>query len=222
VFFGNTAGLTSLGGLGICLAGIFFCSWAGASKERELPDEVKRETIQEFNFFKGVWVAFFAGVMSACFAIGVGQGEPLKVLAGQHGAGTVYANNAPLLLILSGGGVANVVWCLALIVRNGSGTNFIDRKTPLPNNYLFCTLAGLIAYAEFFFFGMGESQMGDFSVFASWPIHMAFIIVFSNVWGMVFHEWKGTSAKTRLLLAIGLLVLVGSTLVSAYGSYLME
>ena len=120
----------------------------------------------------------------------------LKVLAGQHGAGTVYANNALLLLILSGGGVANVVWCLALIVRNGSGANFIDRKAPLPNNYLFCTLAGLIAYAEFFFFGMGESQMGDFSVFASWPIHMAFIIVFSNVWGLVFHEWKGTSRRT--------------------------
>jgi len=221
-FFATTAGRISLGGLGICLVGILFCSWAGASKERELPDEVKRETIQEFNFFKGVWVALFAGVMSACFAIGVGQGKALKVLAGEHGAGTVYANNAPLLLILGGGGVANVVWCLASIVRRRSWANFVDRKTPLSSNYLFCALAGLIAYAEFFFFGMGESQMGDFSVFASWPIHMAFIIVFSNVWGLVFHEWRGTSAQTRLLLAVGLLVLVGSALVSAYGSYLKE
>jgi len=218
--FGDLPGLVSLGGLGICLAGIVFCSWAGALKERELPDEVKRETIQEFNFFKGVWVAFFAGVMSACFAIGVGQGASLKTLAGQHGAETVYANNAPLLLILSGGGVANVLWCLALIVRNRNGANFIDRQTPLPGNYLFCTLAGVIAYAEFFFFGMGESQMGDFSVFASWPIHMAFIIVFSNMWGIIFREWKGTSAQTRMLLVIGLLALVGSTLVSAYGSSL--
>ena len=221
-FFRNTAGLISLGGLGICLAGVFFCSWAGASKERELPDEMKKETIQEFNFSKGVWVAFFAGVMSACFAIGVGQGEPLKDLAAQHGAETVYANNAPLLLILGGGGVANVVWCLVLIVRNHSGTNFIDRKTPLPGNCWFCVLAGVIAYAEFFFFGMGESQMGEFSVFVSWPIHMALIIVFSNMWGLVFHEWKGTSMRTRLLLAIGLLLLVGSTFVSAYGTSLME
>ncbi len=221
-FFGNAAGRISLGGLGTCLAGVFFCTLAGASKERELPDEVKRKTIQEFNFSKGVWVAFFAGIMSACFAIGIGQGEPLKVLAAQHGAGTVYANNAPLLLILGGGGVANVVWCLVLIVRNRSGTNFIDRKTPLSGNYLFCVLAGVIAYAEFFFFGMGESQMGDFSVFVSWPIHMALIIVFSNMWGLVFHEWKGTSMQTRLLLATGLLLLVGSTLASAYGSSLIE
>jgi L-rhamnose-H+ transport protein len=222
-FFGNAAGRISLGGLGICLMGIFFCTLAGASKERELPDEVKRETIQEFSFFKGVWVAFFAGVMSACFAIGVGLGEPLKNLAGagEHGASAVYANNAPLLLILGGGGIANVVWCLVLILRNRSGSNFIDLKTPLVGNYLFCVLAGVIAYAEFFFFGMGESQMGEFSVFVSWPIHMALIIVFSNMWGLIFHEWKGTGARTRWLLAIGLLLLVGSTFVSAYGSSLM-
>jgi L-rhamnose-H+ transport protein len=221
-FFGNVSGRVSLGGLGICLAGIVFCTWAGASKERELSDEVKRQTIQEFSFLKGVWIAFFAGVMSSCFAIGVGLGAPLKVLAGQQGAETVYANNAPLLLILGGGGIANVIWCLALIVRNRSGTNFIDLRTPLAANYLFCVLAGVIAYAEFFFFGMGESQMGEFSVFVSWPIHMALIIVFSNMWGLVFHEWKGTSMRTRLLLAIGLLLLVGSTFVSAYGTSLME
>jgi L-rhamnose-H+ transport protein len=219
-FFGDASGRISLAGLAVCLVGIFLCSWAGASKERELPDEVKRETIQEFDFFKGVWVAFFAGVMSACFSVGVGAGESLKALAARHGTENVWANNAPLLLILLGGGVANVTWCTALIVRNRRAVDFVDRNTRLASNYLFCTLAGVIAYTEFFFFGMGESQMGKFSVFASWPIHMAFIIVFSNVWGLVFREWKGTSARTRLLLVMGLFVLVGSTLVSAYGSYL--
>ena len=177
---------------------------------------------REFNFFKGVWVAFFAGVMSACFAIGVGEGESLKLLAYHRGAENVYANNAPLLLILAGGGSANVIWCTASIVRNHCAVDFVDRKTPLAKNYLFCTLAGVIAYAEFFFFGMGESQMGDFSLFASWPIHMAFIIAFSNMWGLVFHEWRGTSARTRWLLGIGLCALVGSTLLSACGSYLKE
>ena len=66
---------------------------------------------------------------------------------------------------------------------------------------------------------MGESQMGDFS-FSSWPIHMAFIIVLSNVWGLVFREWKGTSRRTKFLLAVGLLALLASTLVIAYGSYM--
>lgn len=218
-FFSDTAGLVSLGGLGVCLAGIFFISWAGMSKERELSEEAKKETIQEFNFVKGVWIACFSGIMSAFFAFGVTAGEPLKKLAADSG---VFANNAPLLLILAGGGIPNIIWCVFLIVRNRSATSFVDPNTPLARNYFFCTLAGVIAYTEFFFFGMGESQMGTFSVFASWPIHMAFVIIFSNMWGIILHEWRGTSARTRLLLVAGLLILVGSTVLSAYGSHLKE
>ena len=145
----------------------------------------------------------------------------MQKAAGQCGAQEVYANNAPLLLILFGGGVSNVVCCVALNLRNGSGRNYVDLRTPLAKNYFFCTLAGVIAYAEFFFLGMGEFNMGEYS-FSSVPVHMGLVIVFSSMWGIILHEWKGTSARTRLLLAIGLLTLVGSTLFSAYGSYLKE
>ncbi len=220
--FYETSGRFSLGGLAVCLLGVFFCSWAGTSKERELPDEAKKETIAEFNFGKGVWVAFFSGVMSACFAFGVELGDPLQKAAGQYGAKDLNANNAPLLLVLVGGGIANIIWCVALNFRNLSGGDYSNRRSPLVTNYVFSAMAGIVGYAEFYFFGMGESQMGKFSVFASWPIHMAFIIVFSNLWGIVFQEWKGTSLRTRILLAIGLVALAGSTLISSYGSWLKE
>ena len=220
--FAETPGRYSLGGLAVCLAGVFFCSWAGMSKERELPEEAKQETIAEFSFMKGVWVAFFAGVMSACFAFGVEVGDPLQELAVEHGAEEINANNGPLLLVLLGGGVANIIGCLTLNITNKTGGNYIDRSTPLLTNYLFCAIAGVIAYAEFIFFGMGETQMGKFSVLASWPIHMAFIILFSNMWGILLHEWKGTSRRTKVLLTIGLAALVVSTIVSSYGSWLQE
>lgn len=220
--FGQTAGRLSLGGLAFCLLGTFFCSWAGILKEQELPDEAKRETIAEFNFTKGIWVAFFAGVMSACFAFGVEFGDPLQKLAVAHGAETLHANNAPLLLVLIGGGIANIIACVVSNVMNKSGGDYTRQTAPLLNNYLFCAIAGIIAYAEFFFFGMGESQMGEFSVFVSWPVHMAFIIVFSNMWGIIFHEWKGTSRKVHILLALGLAALLFSTVVSSYGSRLNE
>jgi len=218
--FSESAGRYSLTGLAVCLLGVFFCTWAGISKERELTDEAKQETIAEFNFFKGACVACFAGVMSACFAFGVETGDVLQKLADNMGAEAVYANNAPLLLVLSGGGLANIIVCVTLNLRHGSTDDYVCTTKPLVNNYLFCTLAGVIAYAEFFFFGMGESQMGKLSLLASWPIHMAFIIVFSNIWGIVFQEWKGTSPRTKTLLVIGLSALVGSTVISTYGSYL--
>ena len=214
-----TAGRFALGGLLVCMVGVFFCTWAGISKERELSDEAKKETIQEFNFSKGVAVALFSGLMSSCFALAVQEGDSIQKLARDHGAQVLYANNAPFLLILMGGGLANIAACLVLNLRNRTGGNYTDRKAPLLINYLFCTAAGVIAYVEFFFYGMGESQMGEYS-FSSWPIHMAFIIVLSNVWGLLLHEWRGTSKWTRFLLLLGLLALVASTLVTAYGSYL--
>lgn len=160
--------------------------------------------------------------MSACFAFGVELGDPLQKLAVAHGTKEINANNAPLLLVLMGGGIANIVGCLVLNVYNKTGFNYIDRSMPLLTNYLFCAIAGIIAYAEFIFFGMGETQMGQFSVLASWPIHMAFIILFSNMWGILLHEWKGTSRRTWILLTIGLIALVGSTIISSYGSWLQE
>jgi len=137
----------------------------------------------------------------------------------EGGADPIYANNAPLLLILWGGGLMNFLFCITLNLRNGSVSDYVDREKPLANNYIFCILVGLIAYSEFLFFGMGETQMGRFSVLASYPIHMAFIIAFSNMWGILLHEWRGTSGRTRGLLALGLLFLLGSTILSAYGSY---
>ena len=133
----------------------------------------------------------------------------------------MYANNAPFLLTLVGGGLANIAGCIVLNLWNRSGGNYLDPATPLLANYIFCTIAGIIAYIEFFFYGMGESQMGDYS-FSSWPIHMAFIIALSNMWGLIFQEWKGTSARTKFLLAVGLVALLASTFVTAYGSYLKD
>jgi L-rhamnose-H+ transport protein len=86
-------------------------------------------------------------------------------------------------------------------------------------NYLFSALAGVTWYFQFFFYTMGETQMGQFK-FSSWTIHMASIILFSSLWGIVLKEWKGASGLTKTLLAIGLGTLVYSTIVVGYGNYL--
>src|SRR5262245_16706972 len=94
------------------------------------------------------------------------------------------------------------------------------RKPPsLTENYLFSALAGATWYFQFFFYTMGETQMGRFR-FSSWTLHMASIIIFSTLWGIGLKEWKGASRKTWLLVLLGLAVLVTSTVVVGYGNYL--
>jgi L-rhamnose-H+ transport protein len=86
-------------------------------------------------------------------------------------------------------------------------------------NYLFCALAGTTWYMQFFFYTMGETQMGAYK-FSSWTLHMASIIIFSTLWGIGLKEWKGASPKALRLLALSLAVLIGSTIVVGYGNYL--
>ncbi len=90
---------------------------------------------------------------------------------------------------------------------------------PLRLNYILAALAGVIWYFQFFFYSMGQTKMGKYD-FSSWTLHMASIIIFSTIWGIMLHEWRGTSAKTRWLVAAGLALLVGSTIIVGYGNYL--
>jgi L-rhamnose-H+ transport protein len=89
----------------------------------------------------------------------------------------------------------------------------------LAMNYLFAASAGVIWYFQFFFYSMGQTKMGRYD-FASWTLHMASIIIFANLWGLALKEWKGTSRRTRGLVFSGLVLLIGSTVVVGYGSYL--
>jgi L-rhamnose-H+ transport protein len=94
-----------------------------------------------------------------------------------------------------------------------------ELRAPMLRNYLLCALAGTTWYFQFFFYTMGESQMGRYS-FSSWTLHMASIIIFSSLWGIGFREWKGAGVRAGSLLTFALLLLVASTVVVGYGNYL--
>lgn len=90
---------------------------------------------------------------------------------------------------------------------------------PLVRNYVLSAIAGVTWYLQFFFYSMGQIKMGKFD-FSSWTLHMASIIIFSTLWGIGMHEWRGVSKRTRTLMFAGLAVLIGSTVVVGYGNYL--
>jgi hypothetical protein len=93
-----------------------------------------------------------------------------------------------------------------------------DLRIPRLTNFMFAALAGITWYFQFFFYSMGETQMGDYK-FSSWTLHMASIIIFSSVWGLALGEWRGASAKSKGLLLGGLAILVLSTVVIGYGNW---
>jgi L-rhamnose-H+ transport protein len=220
--FGTMSGRMTLGGVLVCLMGIAICGMAGMRKEREVPAEEKKSSVSEFSLVKGVWVAVFAGIMSACMAFAFAAGKPIAAMALEKGAPPLFQNFPVLIIALAGGFTTNLIWCSALNIRNGSWRDY-TRAEPgcLWPNYLFSALAGIVWYLQFFFYGMGTTKMGKYD-FSSWTIHMAFIIVFSNLWGLHFHEWRGSSKATRRFVFAGIAALVLSTIVVGLGNYLAK
>ena len=221
----TAAGRTILVGVGVCLAGIACTALAGLSKERELSGEATRATIREFNFGLGMLTAIVSGVLSAAFSYGLAAGEPIARLSAAAGTTSLWTGLPKLVVVLAGGFTSNAIWCVVLHRRRRTGREYLaaadagGSPVPLLANYLFCAVAGVTWYLQFFFYTMGETQMGKFR-FSSWTLHMASIIIFSTLWGLSLHEWRGTSRRTGVLVTMGISVLLLATLVVGYGNYL--
>ena len=233
----TTAGQVTLAGVAICLLGIGIAALAGFTKEKEMPEAQKKQAIKEFNFKKGILVATFSGIMSACFAFALTAGNPIGDASLAAGTDKIWTGLPKLIVVLLGGFTTNFIWCILLNLKNRSGYQYFsshirpehapgpgaavalqpDLKVPVLANYLFSALAGTCWYFQFFFYTMGETQMGKFR-FASWTLHMASIIIFSTMWGWIFHEWKGSSRKAHLLIAGGIATLILSTCVIGAGA----
>jgi L-rhamnose-H+ transport protein len=164
----------------------------------------------------------FAGIMSSCMAFGIAAGKPIAEFAIKKGTASLWQNSPVLVIVLAGGCTTNLIWCVILNIRNKTMKDYSNAKnSPLLNNYIFSALAGITWYLQFMFYGMGTTKMGAYD-FSSWTIHMAFVIVFSNLWGLYFNEWKGSSSKTLRLIVAGIFVVFMSTVLIGLGNYLVS
>ncbi len=211
-------GQVVLAGVALCLLGIYLCGRAGLHKERELSDVEKKTSVDEFNLSKGLIVAITSGVLSSCFNFGIEAGKPMAEAAVAAGLNPLYQNNVTYVVLLWGGLLTNFIWSVFLNARNKSFGDYTNPNTPLLTNYLFSAMAGTTWFLQFFFYGMGESKLGNGA--SSWILHMAFIILVANGWGIVLKEWKGVSRKTRTTITLGILTIILSVLVVGYGNSL--
>lgn len=207
-----------LAGVVICLLGIYICGKAGMMKEKEMPEEEKKKSVAEFSLIKGLIVAIFSGIMSACFNFGIEAGKPMAEAAVTQGMNPLFQNNVTYVVLLWGGLTTNFIWCMILNIRNKTFGDYINGKTPLSKNYILSALAGTTWFLQFFFYGMGESKLGNGA--SSWILHMAFIILVANMWGFILKEWKGVGPKTKKTIIIGIATIILSVILVGYGNAL--
>jgi len=219
-------------GLLVCVLGIIICGKAGMMKEKEINSGVTDphglEVKTEYKFGLGLFVGIVSGVLSACFNFGIEAGKPMadaanaiwKAANPSETGNFLFSNNVTYIIVLWGGLTTNFIWCMVLNARNKTFGDYANSSTPLLKNYIFSALAGTTWFLQFFFYGMGESKMGNGA--SSWILHMAFIILIANVWGLVLNEWKGVSKKTFVTVLVGILTIIASVLIVGYGNSLKD
>lgn len=216
--FATTTGILTIAGVSIAVAGIAVIGFAGSLKSKEMSDEEKRAAVKEFALKKGLLIAVFAGIMSACFNFGFESGKPIETIALAHGTNPLFQKNTSLIFILLGGFITNLVYCGYLNIKNKTYKDYYSVSGPiLLNNLFFTFLAGLLWFLQFHFFGMGSSKLPASMAVFGWSILMALNIAISNIWGIFLKEWKGAGRKTIVVLILGILILILSTFVVKLG-----
>jgi L-rhamnose-H+ transport protein len=206
-----------LTGLVVCVIGIIVCGRAGALKEKQVKT-IETNPGKEFKLSLGLTVAIISGILSACFNFGIEAGKPMAHVAVQQGYNPLFQNNVIYVVLLWGGLTTNLIWCMTLNARNKTFGKYTDGRLPLVKNYLFSALAGTTWFLQFFFYGMGESRLGNGA--SSWILHMAFIILIANIWGLLLKEWKGVNYKTWATFVAGIIIIITSVLIVGYGNSL--
>lgn len=212
----SSGGQIVLLGVLVCLIGIAISGKAGMMKESELSDDEKKKSVAEFSLTKGLIIAILSGILSSFFNFGIEVGKPLAEAAVVAGYNPLYQNNVTFVVILWGGLTTNFIWTTILSLKNGSYRDFTNRSTPISKNVLFAALAGTTWFMQFFFYGMGESKLGNGA--SSWILHMSTIILTANMWGIYRKEWKGVSKKTKLTITIGITVIILSVFLVGIGN----
>ena len=196
-------------GLAVSLAGITAMAIAGYRKEKQQSnpqeEEESRGDVRGRTFLLGLAMCLFVGVTGSTQALGIESGTSLVNEVNKMGVNSLFSTLPTFLVLYAGSFLTTLIGCILLSIHNKSLGNITH--APLGRNVLFCSLAGLLWFINYLFYGMGKSLMGEYS-FIAWGILMSLTILSATVWGIWRGEWKTADGKSRITMYAGLLLLV--------------
>jgi L-rhamnose-H+ transport protein len=222
--FSNTGGQMVLFGVLVCIIGITILGKAGILKEKDFATG-HEDKDKDFSLAKGLIIAIISGILSSFFNFGIEAAKPMAEVANEtwkalhpNQGEFLFQNNVSYIVILWGGLTTNFIWCIYLNFKNKTFGDYTDKRTPISKNVLFSAIAGTMWFLQFFFYGMGESKLGNGA--SSWILHMSTIILTANFWGFYLKEWKGVTKKTFNTFLFGIALMFLSIVLVGIGNSL--
>jgi L-rhamnose-H+ transport protein len=203
-------GLALIVGTAVMVAGLVFLALAGRTREHDLATAPSARS----GFTAGLVICIFSGIFSSMMNFSFVFGDELRLRALQAGASTAMAANPIWGLTVTGGFVANFLYCVYLLHKNRTWSVFREGR---PSTYwLFGVSMGLLWFGGIVLYGMGAASLGTLGGIVGWPIFMTIDIIAALFWGAISGEWKGASRRALAYNWAGVaLLLVAIAIISA-------
>ncbi|MGA8622251.1 MAG: L-rhamnose/proton symporter RhaT [Candidatus Sulfotelmatobacter sp.] len=205
-------GLALIAGSAVMVLGLVFLALAGRARERDLG--TANDARSGFAF--GLVLCIFSGIFSSMINFSFVFGEELRVRALQAGTSHAVAANPIWALTVTGGFVANFLYCIHLLNKNRTWSVFREGN---PSGYwLLGILMGLLWFGGTVLYGMGAASLGVLGAIVGWPMFMTIDIIAALFWGAVSGEWKGASRRALVYNWAGVGVLLMAIAIISAGN----
>jgi L-rhamnose-H+ transport protein len=206
----TTKGLVLLAGTALVILGIVLCSIGGS---RRAPSGGTSTTGRSAAFTVGLAIAILAGILSCLPNIGMAFAGNVTKAAQKLGVSQASSGNTVWALLFTLGCVANLAYCLYLMISKKTLRQYWNRETS--RNLGLSGLMALMWIGSFYLYGAGAAKLGRWGAVVGWPLFISISIVVGNIWGLWRGEWHGAPAIARRWLNLGLLVLIGAVITVA-------
>jgi len=229
---GSPKGCCNFAALGLTVAGLVLCAWAGRMKEVALAaPAAKTEGLPgsklppgRSSFAFGLVVCLLSGVFSPCLNFAVTFGSSIKDRAQViGGASETMAANAVAALAVSAGSVPNLCYCAYLLRRQGTWKALVPFSGQAGQqllSLLVCLAMGILWFAGFAMYGMAVDLLGSLGAVVGWPLYINCMIITANVSGIATGEWRGSPSTAKGVMAGGLIALCIAVAVIGYSNSL--
>jgi L-rhamnose-H+ transport protein len=222
----TSGGKFIIAGVITLLATLVLSLWAGRLKEQAqagmnttgIGDQVKKSALV------GMVLAIAGGVLSGFLSLGMNMdwAGSIRHAAVQFGnASPSAASNAVLALILLGGSIPNVAYCLYLLKKNGTMERF---RHPSSTHYaLMILVVGVMYSGSVALWGVAisESMLGKLGPSVGWALFIGSMVISSNLGGFATGEWKNAGKTSVLIMISSLVLMIIAMVLIGYGNFLV-
>ena len=198
-------GMISLAGIALVLIGVAVCALAGKMRDRD-------RTMDEpsSGFGSGLLMALASGVCASMMNVGFAYGTPLSDAASARGTNPLWVSDAIWAPLLIGGVLPNVLYCLYLLRKNGTGMQFHLKSG---RNTLLAFVMAVLWFGSSILYGVSTAFLGSLGKVVGWPLFMSLIVILAGILGILTGEWKGTDPRALRTQGLATIILIGAVIV---------